>query len=134
LQRDSQTLKTLKIATVEASTDLRKIMQEAKQIQFEIENDVRSAARVTIQNIVDSNMVKVEKAIHQQLQKKGSKVLTAQSKLETTEHTEEQTQALKERLDSKIDDTFREASALHCLEDSRTSKGERTMKAKVAAC
>jgi hypothetical protein len=98
LRDDTNALTQLKISTREETAQINETMKEARQIQQALQQDVEDARRTqktlqnnvehtvkaTIQKVVDSQMVKVERAIKDTLQKRGQ-LLVHQAKLDMAE-------------------------------------------------
>jgi hypothetical protein len=111
MKEETDTLERLKTETQAATTKTQQVIQNAKTMQHNLHEEIESKVKATIQNIVDSRMRKVEKAIHATLQTKG-RTITEHAKTEMKENMQAQTQELLETLDHKMDEVFQEATAL----------------------
>jgi predicted peroxiredoxin len=112
LRDDANMLTQLKISTREETAQINEMMKEARRIQQALQEDVEDARRTqktlqnyvehavkaTVQTVVDSQMVKVERAIKDTLQKRV-KLLVHQAKLDMAEQFGNQEKALTDNME-----------------------------------
>jgi hypothetical protein len=108
---DTDALLRLKAETSAETAALTKTIQEARQIQHNLQSEIDDTGRTTIQTI-DSKMPKAERAIHATLQKRGKGAIASDAKIEMTSNMEEQMLALERKLSEKTNDIFHEATTL----------------------
>jgi hypothetical protein len=125
LRDDTNELTQLKISTREETAQIKETMKEARRIQQALQEDIEDArhtqktlqdnvehtVKSTIQTVVDSQMVKVERAIKDTLQKRG-KLLVHQAKLDMAEQFGNQEKTLTENMERTTEETYQEAASL----------------------
>jgi hypothetical protein len=111
LKQETATLNDMKTATREENVKLKQTMQEMEKAHLQVENRVKATVHKTIQEIVDTKMIPVEKAIRKTLLEKG-RIITHQAKAIMREHQEDLTQDMEHKITKKSDETFQEAASL----------------------
>mgnify|MGYP000290973399 CR=1 FL=1 len=122
VQRD--TAITQDLITVEKSetTKLRQAIRDSTTAPQDIEDTTRTAVRKTVQNVIDSEMSKIERGMHGTLLTKGEtfaaqakremSALVSETKTIMTDDLEHHCRKLSSMLSKQANDTHNEASSL----------------------
>ena len=111
IQEETDNLKRAKIETREEAKKIRETLQAARQMRQDISQDIESKVEHNVQQIVDSQMKRVETIIHQTIQKRG-KITIDEVKLRMKEQIEHQAQAFEAGLTQRFDETFQDATSV----------------------
>ena len=111
IQEETDNLKRAKIETREEAKKIMETLKAARQMRQDISQDIESKVEHNVQQIVDSQMKRVETIIHQTIQKRG-KITVDEVKLRMKEQIEGQSQAFEAGLTQRFKETFQEATSV----------------------
>jgi hypothetical protein len=114
-------IKMLKQEMRDEATKLDTAIHQTTQLRTNLQEEVTVKAHNTIQDVVDSKMVKVEQAIRDTLQKRG-RTIVAHAKTEMAEQLKNYTQNVDKELEDKTEATF--ATAVSLLDQTAMKIGE----------